>query len=100
MIPPLFAALKHAEQKPPTGLNKLALADVYIKAGMHWKAIEVLNSPQLGYRADLDAEAMLAAELIRQYPDWKAQALTASEKRRTSIVERVRSIWRRLTLRQ
>ncbi len=92
----LAAALKLRNEKPAPGLNKLALANVYRKSGMPWRAIEVLESAGDSYRPDAVAEARMAAELKAKYPDWQIQR-DARNQRPSSILTFLRAAWRRIT---
>lgn len=53
------------------GLNKIALADVYIKAGMPHKAIRALENEQESYRSDKQKENELLVKLKAEFPEWE-----------------------------
>jgi len=58
-------------QKPSLSLNKVAVAEVYLRAGKPWKAIRALESPAPVYNPCPQREQELLEQIKSDYPDWE-----------------------------
>lgn len=68
----ITGATVRGSASPVLGLNKEALAHVYLRQGKPWKAIRVLECQRPAYRPNPMGEIKLLEKIKSEHPEWES----------------------------